>query len=38
VKRLEESNLNNLVIVEDKPQEKPKDNLKAISRSQFKRV
>jgi len=38
VKRLEESHLNNLVIVEDKPQEKPKDNLQAISRSQFKRV
>lgn len=37
VKRLEESHLNNLVIVEDKPQEKPKDNLQAISRSQFKR-
>ncbi|XP_022179450.1 origin recognition complex subunit 3 isoform X1 [Myzus persicae] len=37
VKRLEESHLINLVIVEDKPQEKPKDNLQAISRSQFKR-
>ncbi|KAL4122262.1 hypothetical protein QTP88_014629 [Uroleucon formosanum] len=37
VKRLEESHLNNLVIVEDKFQDKPKGNLQAISRSQFKR-
>lgn len=38
MKRLEESHLNNLVIVEDKSQDKPKGNLQAISRSQFKRV
>ncbi|KAL5244172.1 hypothetical protein ACI65C_011582 [Semiaphis heraclei] len=37
VKRLEESHLNNLVIVEDKPKEKPKENLQATSRSQFKK-
>lgn len=38
VKSLEESHLNNLVIEKEKPKEKPKENLQAISRSQFKKV
>jgi len=38
VKSIEESHLNHIVFEGEKPKEKPKENLQAVSRSQFKRV
>ncbi|XP_060840179.1 origin recognition complex subunit 3 [Rhopalosiphum padi] len=38
VKRLKESHLNNLVVENHKPKDKPKENLQATSRSQFKKI
>lgn len=39
INRIEKSNIIDIVIEEEKPKDlKPKEDLKAVSRSQFKRV